>query len=156
GGLPLLLHSILSNDYSAVEKEYEYQKEAESIRAALSSFFGIDNDETAIVSACGDLRDNTYFSGTPRQLLYADLIAAVCWRKFSGVSRLILPPASQLPLDAWTPALQKPRFPKELWPAQRRICDAGLLTGRSAIIQMPTSAGKTRATELIIRSAFLS
>ncbi len=28
--------------------------------------------------------------------------------------------------------------------------------GKSAVIQLPTSAGKTKSTELIIRSAFLS
>jgi replicative superfamily II helicase len=28
--------------------------------------------------------------------------------------------------------------------------------GKSAFVQMPTSAGKTRATEMVIRSAFLS
>ncbi|MDP1575798.1 MAG: DEAD/DEAH box helicase, partial [Cypionkella sp.] len=36
------------------------------------------------------------------------------------------------------------------------MADAGVFAGRSVVIQMPTSAGKTRATEIIIRSAFLS
>ena len=32
----------------------------------------------------------------------------------------------------------------------------GVFNGQSAVIQMPTSAGKTKSTEIIIRSAFLS
>ena len=51
---------------------------------------------------------------------------------------------------------RKTPFPVELWPAQLRIAAAGLLRGRSALVQMPTSAGKTRATEVLIRSAFLA
>ena len=68
----------------------------------------------------------------------------------------MLPIASDLAVEAWVPFLQKAGSVTELWPAQLRICDAGLLRGRSAVVQMPTSAGKTRATELIIRSAFLA
>ena len=68
----------------------------------------------------------------------------------------MLSATSDLDPEVWRPALSKPHFPIELWPAQQRIADAGLLRGQSAVIQMPTSAGKTRATELIIRSAFLA
>jgi cytochrome c biogenesis factor len=32
----------------------------------------------------------------------------------------------------------------------------GIFSGQSAVIQMPTSAGKTKSTEIIIRSAFMS
>jgi replicative superfamily II helicase len=94
--------------------------------------------------------------GSPRELLYGDLVGAVCALKLRNAARTILAPASGLNPELWRHALAKPHFPIELWPAQQRIADAGLLAGRSAVIQMPTSAGKTRATELIIRSAFLS
>ena len=97
-----------------------------------------------------------YANGSPRELLYADLTSAICGHKLRHASRTILPAASDLGPDAWRPALAKPHFPMELWPAQLRIAAAGLLRGRSAVIQMPTSAGKTRATELIIRAAFLA
>ncbi|MDI1335818.1 MAG: DEAD/DEAH box helicase, partial [Lacunisphaera sp.] len=45
---------------------------------------------------------------------------------------------------------------RELWPAQRLLGEQGIFRGGSAVVQMPTSAGKTRATEILIRSAFLS
>ena len=63
---------------------------------------------------------------------------------------------SGLPRDKWLHALQKDSFIKELWPAQHLLGQADVLKGESAIVQMPTSAGKTKATELILRSAFLA
>ncbi|NTU50144.1 MAG: DEAD/DEAH box helicase, partial [Desulfobulbaceae bacterium] len=67
-----------------------------------------------------------------------------------------LPSYSGLPRDKWLHALQKDSFIKELWPAQHLLGKADVLKGESAIVQMPTSAGKTKATELILRSAFLA
>jgi replicative superfamily II helicase len=80
----------------------------------------------------------------------------VAANKLRNAARTILPAASDLDSDAWRPALAKPHFPVALWPAQQRIGAAGLLRGLSAVVQMPTSAGKTRATELVIRSASLA
>ena len=67
-----------------------------------------------------------------------------------------MPSYSGLPRDKWLHALQKDSFIKELWPAQHLLGQANVLKGESAIVQMPTSAGKTKATELILRSAFLA
>ncbi|MFZ6747055.1 DEAD/DEAH box helicase [Undibacterium sp. JH2W] len=47
-------------------------------------------------------------------------------------------------------------FPKELWPSQIQLGHAGIFSGTSGVIQMPTSAGKTRSIEIILRSGFLS
>ena len=67
-----------------------------------------------------------------------------------------MPSYSGLSRDKWHHVLQKDSFIKELWPAQHRLGKADVLKGDSAIVQMPTSAGKTKATELILRSAFLA
>jgi hypothetical protein len=86
-----------------------------------------------------------------RELLYADLVAAIVRKKLATAAATILPSSSYVSLDVWRDYLRRPVFPRELWPSQQRICAAGILYGRSCIIQMPTSAGKTRATELILR-----
>jgi hypothetical protein len=156
GGLPYLVHAILIDHHAPLDGPCEYRNIAEPLGAALRGFFSAEGDGTAILTICQSLRERAYSKGTPRQLLYADIAIALCQHKLSNASRSLLPPASELSLDRWRPALLKTHFPKELWPAQKRICAAGLLRGRSAVIQMPTSAGKTRATELLIRSAFLS
>jgi superfamily II DNA/RNA helicase len=102
------------------------------------------------------IREEAYHTGDGRELLYADIATALVRKKIANAARTILPDASGLPLQTWFPALQRASFPRELWPSQQRICAAGVLQGTSAVIQMPTSAGKTRATELILRSSFLS
>lgn len=156
GGLGRLVHRILRGDHSAIDGAYDLRASGGPILAALNRFFALEGEAVEIVERCSDLRKAGYGSGNPRFLLYADLVAALCRRKIENASRTLLPPASDLQLEAWRPALARPGFPTELWPAQQRIAGAGLLRGRSAVIQMPTSAGKTRATELIIRAAFLS
>jgi superfamily II DNA/RNA helicase len=158
GGLLRTLHSILSGDLYVPweEDEARFSALARQLLDALRAYYMLEGDDSSIIAICNELRLAAYEDGTPQQLLYADVISAICRKKLAIAVRTILPPTSGLGLEAWRPAILKEHFPKELWPAQQRICAAGLLLGRSAVIQMPTSAGKTRATELIIRSSFLS
>lgn len=155
-GLAAVLYRILRNDFSPIEVEFPHSELANQLLGTLRAFFALENDFEATISVCRALRYFAYNAGSDRELIYADLITACCGRKMRNAARSLLPPASGLSVEAWAPALMKSHFPIELWPAQKRLCEAGLLRGRSAVIQMPTSAGKTKATELVIRSAFLS
>ena len=119
-------------------------------------FFEDGNGEENLLDLATKLRDAVYEFGTPRQLLFGDMIAAVLRKKLENSAWKALPSYSGLPRDKWLHALQKDSFIKELWPAQHLLGKADVLKGESAIVQMPTSAGKTKATELILRSAFLA
>lgn len=119
-------------------------------------FFEDGNGEENLLNLATKLRDAVYEFGTPRQLLFGDVIAAVLRKKLENSAWKALPSYSGLPRDKWLHALQKDSFIKELWPAQHLLGKADVLKGESAIVQMPTSAGKTKATELILRSAFLA
>jgi len=119
-------------------------------------FFEDGNGEDNLLDLAAKLRDAVYEFGTPRQLLFGDVIAAVLRKKLDNSVWKALPSYSGLPRDKWRYALQKKSFIKELWPAQHLLGKADVLKGESAIVQMPTSAGKTKATELILRSAFLA
>lgn len=119
-------------------------------------FFEDGIGEENLLDLATKLRDAVYEFGTPRQLLFGDVIAAVLRKKLGNSAWKALPSYSGLPRDKWLHALQKDSFIKELWPAQHRLGKADVLKGESAIVQMPTSAGKTKATELILRSAFLA
>lgn len=119
-------------------------------------FFEDGNGEENLLDLATKLRDAVYEFGTPRQLLFGDVIAAVLRKKLENSAWKALPSYSGLPRDKWLHALQKDSFIKELWPAQHLLGKAEVLKGESAIVQMPTSAGKTKATELILRSAFLA
>jgi superfamily II DNA/RNA helicase len=155
-GLARTAYAILRNEFRPFDGEFVHADMVRNLLNSLNGFVLLEDTDQAVAQICYDLRQGAYQNGSARELFYADLVTALCSRKLRDAARTILPPTSGLPLQAWAPAIIKNDFPKELWPSQQRICEAGLLSGRSAVIQMPTSAGKTRAAELIIRSAFLS
>jgi superfamily II DNA/RNA helicase len=155
-GLALLVFKILREDFTAIDAEFSNKGTASRLLSTLRGYFALESDASEVAAICNEMRSKAYENGSARELLYADVAAAICSRKIRNSARNLVPPSSNLSLELWRPALTKSHFPLELWPAQRRICEAGLLKGESAIIQMPTSAGKTRATEMIIRSLFLS
>lgn len=119
-------------------------------------FFKDGIGEENLLDLAKRLREAVYEFGTPRQLLLGDVIVAVLRKKLENSAWKALPSYSGMPRDKWLLALQKESFIKELWPAQHLLGKADVLKGQSAIVQMPTSAGKTKATELILRSAFLA
>jgi superfamily II DNA/RNA helicase len=154
-GLALLVYRLLLSDYSAIGRT-AYGAFPDAVLNAVAAYMaGSGSAEDAVNEIVG-IREEAYHTGDGRELLYADIATALVHKKIANAARTILPPASDLALEIWLPALQRPAFPRELWPSQQRICAAGVLQGASAVIQMPTSAGKTRATELILRSGFLS
>lgn len=126
---------------------------SESIRA----YFDTDSDASInVLEASRGVRKYCHDMGCDRELLLADIIASIVVRKIKNSSLNLLPTYTGLPLDEWLPALANTTFIKEFWPAQRLLGDAGVFSGRSAVVQLPTSAGKTKSAELIIRSSFLS
>lgn len=101
-------------------------------------------------------REVVYQHGSAQELLYSDLFCAVFVRRIENAARDLLPLFSGVPDASWLPYLQKESALRELWPSQRLFGQAQIYAGASAVVQMPTSAGKTKATELVLRSAFLS
>jgi superfamily II DNA/RNA helicase len=154
-GLALLAYRLLRGDYSELP-ESPYRRLSNQVLAALWTYLTGQAPSDDAIGAAAAIREESYRSGDGRELLYADIAAAVLRKKIAAAATTILPGASGIPLETWRIFLSRPTFPRELWPSQQRICAAGVLRGTSAVIQMPTSAGKTRATELILRSGFLA
>lgn len=149
-----LLQADLGTYFDGVEGPFgEF---VDDISRWVRRFFNTGIGGNQLSELATSLREAVYLFGTPRQLLFGDVIAAVLRKKLENSTWMALPYYSGLPQDNWNHALQKESFIKELWPAQHLLGRANVLKGESAIIQMPTSAGKTKATELIIRSAFLA
>ena len=149
-----LLQADLRAGFDIIEEPFgEF---IEGIVKGLSQFFNDGTAEDTILDLATKLRSSVYEFGTPRQLLFGDVIAAVLRKKLENSTWKALPLYSGLSRDKWMNVLQKETFIKELWPAQHLLGKANVLMGKSAIVQMPTSAGKTKANELILRSAFLS
>lgn len=123
---------------------------------AVVRFINYGESEAELLGHAEELRNAAYEFGSSRQLLLGDITTALIRKKIENSSWKALPVYSGLSRENWFPVLRKDGFIKELWPAQHLLGQAGVLRGKSAIVQMPTSAGKTKATELILRSAFLA
>lgn len=106
--------------------------------------------------AIKSLREWAYSHASAHDLLMADLLGAISATRIANSAWTLLPRYSNLLPEKWESYLSRSRSIKEMWPSQRLLGEAGLYSGASGVVQMPTSAGKSRATELIIRSAFLS
>ncbi len=157
-GLEDLLLWLLRGDLSTYfdRSDEPFGEYIDSIYRLLRQYFQDGTEEDNLLAFSDRLRQEVYAIGTPRQLLIGDVISAIVKKKHYNSSWHALPQYSNLTTDQWLPALQRDSFIKELWPAQHLLGQKGILQGKSAVVQMPTSAGKTKAIELIIRSSFLA
>ena len=129
---------------------------ATAILNALGDHFKNGGSGDKATEAIKTLRKWAYAGASAHELLMTDLLGAVSVTRIANSSWTLLPQYSELSPQKWGPYLSRPKSIKEMWPSQRLLGEAGLYKGQSSIVQMPTSTGKSRATELIIRSAFLS
>ncbi len=109
-----------------------------------------------LTSALNGLRRRAYEGASARDLLFIDIIAAIVRMRVAASAWTTLPGFTSIPTERWATAIRRPEFPKELWPSQMLLGRAGIFSGASGIVQMPTSAGKTRSVEIVLRSSFLS
>lgn len=121
---------------------------------ALHFFDGSNLEE--LTNSLNALRRVAYAGASARDLLFVDIIAAIIRMRVAASAWTTLPGFTGITAERWATAIQRPEFPKELWPSQMLLGQAGLFAGASGIVQMPTSAGKTRSVEIVLRSAFLS
>ena len=157
-GLEILLLQLLRDDFDTPLNE-KHGLFADCINGLSRQFIRFCRSGAAeddIVELSVRLRKLAYNLGTPRQLLLSDIIAATLRKRLEDSVWNALPLHSGLPLEKWATALQKKSFIREFWQAQHLLGNAGILRGKSAVVQMPTSAGKTKAIELILQSAFLA
>jgi replicative superfamily II helicase len=155
GGLERLLFWLLSSD-TVIEQGGKWEYFVQEISKSFYSFVSNGTGEDKIVDILKGFKNVIYENASPRSLLFADIIAAVIKRKIENSCWKALPYYSGLTMSDWASTIKKSGFIKELWPAQHLIGERDVLKGKSAVIQMPTSAGKTKTCEIIIRSAFLS
>ena len=158
GGLEDLLLWLLQADLSTYFENWpgDFGGLVEDISKAVIEFFEDGSGKESLAGLAQQLRNKVYAMGSPRQLLLGDIITAILNKKIQNSCWTSLPKYSGLAVEKWSSAIKKETFIKELWPAQHLLGHKEVLKGKSAIVQMPTSAGKTKAIELIIRSAFLA
>lgn len=121
----------------------------------LNEYYLMGKNGDKIISLADNIRNLAYRCGSDRELLMGDIIYSLSCKVTELSAWNLLPKYSKIDVNLWEPYLQRSDAVKELWPAQVLLCKEGVFNKKSAIIQMPTSAGKTRSAELIIRSVFL-
>lgn len=137
-------------------KSTHYDRFLTPVGVNIRRFASTGERPASVLEAVSALRAYAYQHGTPSELLLSDVTSAIARRRVKHSTWTCMPEYSGLGIDQWRAALSKRTFIGELWPAQRLLGTKGVFAGESAIVQMPTSAGKSRGTELAIRSAFIS
>ena len=157
-GLEYLLLWLLQGNVSTYFEGSQgpYGEFIDKVSRLLIHFFKNGSGQNDLFNNDARLRKTAYNNGTPRQLLFADVICAIVKNRYENSVWHCLPKYTDIGTEQWLYAIQKEHFIREFWPAQHLLGEQGVFRGRSAIVQMPTSAGKTRASEIIIRSAFLA
>lgn len=158
-GIDNLLLWILQGDLSANFEPDSYTEtfvQAKMLAKAIKIYYETGVGNVEIYTSAPKIRNYAYLYGTPRELLFVDILLAVLKKKIANSVWTALPLYSDISIDIWKKYISKKTSIKEFWPAQHLLGKEGVFKGKSAVVQMPTSAGKTKATELAIRCAFLS
>lgn len=154
----MLLHWVLLaqwDEYPTAEHPF-FGKALENVAKLLAVHFYNGSGFTELTSALNALRHRAYAGASARDLLFIDIITAIVRMRLAASAWTTLPKFTGINIDQWMSSIRRPEFPKELWPSQVLLGRAGIFAGASGIVQMPTSAGKTRAVEIVLRSGFLS
>ncbi len=141
------------NSLEEVIQESSYSRYLHQVIATYVSWF--QQHGASELTFIREFRSLIYAQGSPRELLLADALLAILLMKIERSAQNLLPTYSELPRHAWEGMLQNKKNIHELWPVQIRLGEAGVFSGKSAIIQMPTSSGKTTSMSITIRAAFL-
>lgn len=120
GLLIWLLKSDYGEQWYRIEDSYVVEL-TDSLASLCREYFNVQAEPAQLVRSAHELRRVVYESGTDRELLLADVILAVLFRKIENSSVNCLPRYTSLPLEIWLPAISKPSFVKEFWPAQRLL-----------------------------------
>lgn len=153
--LAILLQDKVNDDsLTELDSKTPYSRYLAQIIKAYNLWF--HQHKTAELGFFKEFRSLIYSQGSPRELLLTDALLAILLIKIERSALNLLPIYSGLPTNVWEGMLQNKKNLHELWPAQIRLGEAGIFSGKSAIIQIPTSSGKTTSMSITIQAAFLS
>lgn len=117
-------------------------------------FYESDQIIFSINSNIQYIRNFAYSFSAPINLLVIDIACAIIKLKINNSVWTVIPSSSDISKEMWHEVFKKDSFIKEVWPSQKILAEEGVFRGQSATVQMPTSAGKTKSTEIILRSYF--
>lgn len=155
--LDSLIYWLLKSDYSVqVEINNSIYKDDIILILEKVRYFFQSGEVGELFEELGNFRRKVYEIGSYREILFIDIIFSLIKVKYKNSTWLNLPNYSNLTIEQWRETILKESFIKEFWPSQHLLGLNEVYQGKSAVIQLPTSAGKTKSTEIIIRSSFLA
>lgn len=156
-GLENLLYCLLAEKKLKTEN-FDKSKYIDFLKRISNTVetFNKSGVDYGLLKISNDLEDYTLKIGTDREIFLSDIIFSILYKKKLISSWILLPKFTELSRDIWKSYLTTEKSIKTLWPSQILLGKADVYKGESCVIQLPTSSGKTKSTELIIRSSFLS
>lgn len=103
-----------------------------------------------------DFRSYVYKLGNDREILFTDIILAILKKKIYNSCINLMPLYSGIDKNDWISTFKNNALMKEMWSSQILLGKEGIFEGKSGVIQMPTSSGKTTSVALAVQAAFLS
>lgn len=152
------LYWLLKNDYQNIP-DWDcgiYNSHVLMLSFYFHRCFNKSTEEKLCINIANSFRKNAYIDGNSRELFFSELITSIIIEKIKNSCLKLLPLYSNLQSSVWLPIINNGLFIKELWPSQKLLGENGVFQGKSAVVQMPTSSGKTKSIEIIIRSGFYS
>ena len=156
GDLATVLYSTLYFLLLGADADIHLEKEHKHYYDALCEHFFSGGDKDAVVLAANRLRDLAAKAENIYDVTYADFLFCVTLCAIEHSAWILLPKCSSNNRKQWREYLSSPESIKLLWPAQKVIFEAGVLSGKDYIVPLPTGVGKTKSIELIIRSKFMT
>lgn len=141
-------------DFEVIGSDEIYNEYLTLLRDSLNSYYkmGYYPDMKNVYS----FRKSIYEHGSDLELLLGDAFSAIYILKIQYSAINLLPQYMNLQNSVLQGLLFKSNVIRELWSSQRQLGEVGIFSGSSAVVQMPTSSGKTKSISLVIASAFLS
>lgn len=155
--LDKLIYWLLNSNYTdvlSINNSF-FNDEIINISDKVKSFFN-NGELNHLFEFLNLFRSKVYKLGSYREILFMDIIFSLVKIKYKNSTWANLPLYTGLDVNIWREIINKSSFIKEFWPSQHLLGKNEVFKGKSAVVQLPTSAGKTKSTEIIIRSSFLS
>lgn len=102
------------------------------------------------------MRKRIHNSNNIAAVSYVDFLFSVMIYAIKHSAWILLPKYSDSSKVEWSNYLRSDNSIKLLWPAQKVILEAGVLTGNDIVVPLPTGVGKTKSIELLLRAKFMN
>lgn len=154
-GLEKIIRWLLDDNYKFYIEEInkKYRVYVSQLINFHNQFFACETFEKVDFDK---IKKFTYKLGSDREILFMDIALAIMKKKIINSCLNLMPIYSNLTKEKWKETFINNKKMKEMWESQIILGENNIFMGKSGVIQMPTSSGKTASVALAIQSSFLA